>query len=118
MPAQTPFDAMSDKVFETVEATMGYDGSWLPFGSGTTQTARVLYGEPTKEEKLGDFGDAFTPETRFMEYWDGSFDGLFESVRSGVSEHVFVNGEEYYVADVQKKYDGRNYRARLEPKQA
>lgn len=111
-----PFDSMSKKVFETVEATMGYDGSWLPFGSSTTQTARVLYGEPTKEEKLGDHGDAYTPETRFFEYWEGDFVGLFESVRLGTSEHVIINGDEYFVMDVQKKYDGKNYRARIEPK--
>ena len=114
MAAQNPFDAMSDKVFETVEAVMGYDGSWLPSDLTPEQTARVLFGEPTKEDKLGEYGDSFTPRTYFMEYWEGDFAGLFEAVSERMHEYVTVNSKRYYVSDVMAKYDGRNYRAQLE----
>lgn len=111
--SQNPFDNLSDKVFETVEKNMGYDASWSPADASPEQTARVLFGEPTRAEKLGEYADEFDPRTFFMEYWDGSFTGLFESVRSGVEEYVTINSKRYYVQDVKAKYDGRNYRAEI-----
>lgn len=113
MAEQNPFDGLSDKVFAAVETNMGYDGSWSPADSSPEQTARVLFGEPTKEEKLGEYGDSYDPRTFFMEYWDGDFTGLFESVRDGVEEFVTINSKRYYVADVKAKYDGRNYRSKV-----
>lgn len=109
-----PFDTLSGRVFATCERTMGYDALWTPAAGGSEQSARVLFGEPTKAELLGELGDSYNPLTFFMEYWEGNFDGLFESVRGGEIEHVFVNDREYFVRQVIKKYDGKNYRARLE----
>lgn len=114
MAPQNPFDELSDKVFDVVEKNMGYDGSWTPADSSPTQTARVLFGEPTKEDKLGEFGDSYDPRIFFMEYWDGKFIGLFESVRADIEEYVTINSKRYYVQHVKAKYDGRNYRAKLQ----
>ncbi len=114
MADQNPFDGLSDKVWAVVETNMGYDGSWTPADLSGEQTARVLFGEPTKEEKLGEYGDSYDPRTFFMEYWDGDFVGLFESVRATTEEYVTINDKRYYVQDVKAKYDGRNYRAKLQ----
>jgi hypothetical protein len=109
-----PFDTLSDRVFAACEKAMGYDATWTPDGDIVEQTARVLFGQPTKPETLGEYGDEYHPHTFFMEYWDGKFDGLFESVRDGGVEHVEVNGTSYFVRDIIRKYDGRNFKARLE----
>lgn len=109
-----PFDGLADRVFNTVERTMGYDATWTPNGSVTQQSARVLFAEPTMAEKLGEYGDSYNPRTFFMEYWDGTFVGLFEAVRENSDEYVTINDRLFYVKHVDRKFDGRNYRARLE----
>jgi hypothetical protein len=109
-----PFDGLADRVFSVVERTMGYNALWTPNGSVNTQSARVLFAEPTMAEKLGEYGDSYSPHTFFMEYWDGTFVGLFEAVRENSEEYVTVNGREFFVRHVERKFDGRNYRARLE----
>ncbi len=111
---QNPFDGMSKRVFGAVEATMGYDGSWSPSDLSPIQETRVLFGKPTKEDKLGDYGDSFTPLTSFMEWYEGSFVGLHESVDDSGEEYVIIDGESYYVVYVEAKYDGKNYRAQIE----
>jgi hypothetical protein len=109
-----PFDGLADKVWSVCERTMGYDADWTPVNGSGTQTARVLFGEPTMAEKLGEYGDSFNPRTFFMEYWDGSFVGLFESVRDGEAEYVTVNDRSFFVRHIDRKFDGRNFRARIE----
>lgn len=109
---------MSDRVFDSCERTFGYDASWTPTDGGATQNARVLFGEPTQDDLLGEFADSFTLRTFFMEWWADDFDGLFDSVESGTAEDVTISFDagdrSFYVRHVVKKYDGRNYRAMLE----
>jgi hypothetical protein len=109
-----PFNALADGVWSAVERTMGYNAQWIPSNGSATQTARVLFGEPTMEEKLGEHGDSYNPHVFFMEYWEGAFVGLFESVREGEVEYVTVNDRVFFVRHVNRKFDGRNYRARIE----
>jgi hypothetical protein len=109
-----PFDSLADGVWSVVERTMGYDAQWTPSNGSGTQSARVLFGEPTMEEKLGEHGDSYNPRVFFMEYWDDAFVGLFEAVREGAVEYVTVNNREFFVRHVNRKFDGRNYRARIE----
>jgi hypothetical protein len=115
---QNPFDAMSDRVFDACERTMGYDASWLPSGGGSLQTARVLFKEPTYQQEIGEYADSYIQRTFFMEYWDGDFIGLDTSVRDDGNETVtitFNSGDrEFYVRSVERKYDGRNFKARIE----
>lgn len=115
---QNPFDNLSSRVFERVQETMGYDATWSPSAGGSTKTARVLFGEPTKDDMLGEYADSFNLRTFFMEWWDDSFIGLFDSVRDDGGEYVTItqdSGDRYfYVRHAFKKYDGRNHRAQLE----
>lgn len=116
--AQNPFDSLSSRLFDRVEQTMGYDAIWLPSAGGAAKTARVLFGEPTQNDMLGEYADSYTPRTFFMEWWDDDFNGLFEAVREYQGEHVTISqdsGDRYfYVRHVYKKYDGRNHRAELQ----
>ena len=116
--AQNPFDGMSDRVFNACERTMGYDASWTPSLGGSTQTARVLFREPTMSQEIGEFADSYSQRTFFMEFWTDDFTGLDDAVRDDELETVtirFNDGDRnFYVRSVDKKYDGRNFKARLE----
>lgn len=116
--AQNPFDGLSDRVFDACDATMGYDASWTPSDLSPVQTGRILFGEPTRNDILGNFGDSFNPQTYFMEYWFDNFTGLFDSVRSNNDENIvitFDTGDRtFFVRHIERKYDGKNYRAQIE----
>jgi len=116
--AQNPFDGLSDRVFDACERTMGYDASWSPSQGGSAQTARVLFMEPTKDEEIGEYADSYIQRTFFMEYWDDDFTGLDTAIRDDEEEQVvitFDSGDRtFYVRSTEKKYDGRNFKARLE----
>ncbi len=112
------FDGLSDGVFRTVSVTMGYDASWAPIGGGSVQTARVLFKEPTDKDDIGEYGDSYDLRTFFMEFWITDFVGLFDSVREDGEETVTITfpagDREFYIREIKKKFDGRNYKARLE----
>jgi len=116
--AQNPFDGLSDRVFDACEKTMGYNASWTPSQGGSTQTARVLFKEPTQDEEIGEYADSYIQRTFFMEYWDDDFTGLETAVNNDVRETVTIsfNGGDrtFYIRAVHRKYDGRNFKARIE----
>lgn len=96
---------------------MGYDARWTPSIGGSELTARVLFGEPTKDDRLGEYGDNYTLRTFFMEYYQGDFPNLFEAVRDDKKELVYITIDDiervFYVSHEGAKYDGRNYRVEL-----
>jgi hypothetical protein len=96
---------------------MGYDASWTPSAGGATQTARVLFGEPTKDDRLGEYGDNYNLRTFFMEYYSRDFIGLFESVQDVTEELVTISIDDidrtFVVLLDEAKYDGRNYRVKI-----
>jgi len=110
-----PFDALQNTSFDVISSTMGYDASWIPQAGGQTKVARVLLKDPTEVHELA--GVEYNPVGMMMEYRRGFFDGLFEAVRDGILEEVVVNHISYYVRDIKAVYDGKTYRAKLEPKQ-
>lgn len=109
------FDSMQDGLFDLTTATFGYDASWTPTVGGATQTARVHYRRPNEKDSMTS-GVAYMPFVFFMEYKQGVFDGLQESVRSGVDEIVTVQGVQHYVRSVERVYDGQTFQAHLERK--
>lgn len=115
--ASNQFDSLSSKVFDVCSNVMGYDASWTPSTGGSTLSARVLFGEPTMDDKLGEYGDNYTLRTFFMEYYLGSFTSLFEVVQKDYEEVVLITIDDiqrtFYVVNEECKYDGRTYRVRL-----
>lgn len=105
-----PFDGYMKKAFDVTLNVMGYDASWE--SSEQTLTAKVHFREPTGEDTLG--GAHYAPLTFIMEYRKDFFVGLFESVRSGNTEHVVINTNTYYVHSVAKIQDGQAFQAVLE----
>jgi hypothetical protein len=112
------FDRLQARVFDTAGRVMGYDAVWTRESDGQEVTGRVLFKEPTEKEKLAG-GDSYeyTPRVFYAEYRDGVFPGLFDSARQGISELLEVAGNSYIVIDVQAKFDGRTFVAKLQPKE-
>ena len=117
MALSNQFDSLSSKVFDVCSKVMGYDASWTPSAGGSVQTAKVLFGEPTKEDRLGEYGDNYNLRTFFMEYYAGSFTGLFDSVQDANEEVVTISIDDidrtFVVLHDEAKYDGRNYRVKI-----
>lgn len=106
------FDNLQSAMFDTVTATMGYNATWIPAAGGQSQTKEVLYNGPTEKEKL--FDANYDPEKLNMEYKEGVFTGLKESVDSGTTETVTIeNIGTFKVRGVKKLFDGKNYKATL-----
>lgn len=112
------FDRLQAQAFDQVGRVMGYDAVWTRESDGQEVTGRVLFKEPTEKEKLSG-GDSFeyTPRVFYAEYKQGDFPGLFDSARAGITELFEVNGGSYLVVDVQAKFDGRTFVAKLQPKE-
>lgn len=108
------FDNLQSSLFATVTSTMGYDATWQP-AAGAPQTNKVLYNGPTEKEKL--FSANYDPDKLTMEYTEGMFPGLKESVDSGNLESVSIvlNGisVSLKVRHVQRQFDGKQYKATL-----
>jgi hypothetical protein len=105
---------------------MGYNATWAPSNADFLNTefdtdefvtnqpipGKVLYNGPTEREKL--FDANYDPEKLNMEYKDGVFRGLKESIDSGTAETVTIeNIGTFRVRGVQKLFDGKNYKATL-----
>lgn len=105
------FDDLQEGAFDVVTDTMGYDAAWGLF------TGRVLFNEPTMPEGLSQPVVArYSNKTYNLEYREGLFPGLFEAVRKAKAktEKITVNGMEYHIRTIEKKFDGKNYIATLE----
>lgn len=115
------FDNLQDTLFGTVKSTMGYPAVWNPSVGGPAQTATVLYKGPTDREKLANVD--FDIDQMTMEYSQGDFTGLYESVRDNKREPVTIQGVsgqdiQCVVVSARKLHDGKTIEARLKVKTA
>lgn len=109
------FDGLQSKAYSVVANTMGSDAVWHK-SAGGTDSGRVLFNDPSKKVKLN-VGAEFMPVGFSMEYHEGTFSGLMQSVQSGIAnEYVTIEGNDYYVRQVTKEFDGKSYVAVLEHK--
>ena len=106
------FDNLQNKTFDIVGNTMGENASWVPSGGGSEQIGRVLFNDPSKKYKL--MGVDYQPSGWSIEYRDGVFAGLYDSVRQGNEETITLNGSNYFVRAVSKDFDGKTYVAEVE----
>jgi len=113
-PTNTPFEALQRSTFSVIQGVMGFAATWTPAAGGTTLTSRVLFQNPTEDMKLA--GVDYDPAHWRMEYQIGDFNGLFTAANARQSaEVVTIEGENYYVRKVSKKFDGKTYVADLQP---
>lgn len=106
------YDSIAQTAFGVVADTMGHDATWQPSSGGEVQSARVLFREPSRKEMLGDVH--FLPNQYMMEYYDSDFSDLKTFADNGYSEVVTIDGKDYTVLSVRKKYDGHTLIAHLE----
>lgn len=107
------FDGLASNVFSTVATTMGYDVVWQPVDGSDTQTARVLFKDPSMAQKVGPV--EFRPNEFVMEYKLGDLVGLKESTDARGREEVLIENRSYMVVAVDAIADGKTFRAILEP---
>lgn len=113
-PTNTPFEALQRSAFGVIQNQMGFVASWVPASGGDEQTARVLFQNPTEDMKLA--GVDYDPSHWRAEYQIEDFVGLFEAANARQSaEVVTIEGVDYYVRKVSKKFDGKTYIAELLP---
>lgn len=113
-PTQTPFQALQNTAFGIVQQTMGYEASWTPALGGAAYTARVLFQNPTEMKKIAAID--YSPQDWVVEYKEGDFPGLMDAVITrSTNEVIEIQGTDYYVTDVSRKYDGQTYIAKLIP---
>lgn len=114
-PIASPFEALQRGVFDTVKSVMGFTASWTPSAGGDAIEKLVLFQNPTEEMKLA--GVEYDPTAWRMEYRFEDFPGLEDAVNARASnEVVVIEGTEYYIAKVSKKFDGKTFIAELQPK--
>lgn len=113
MASDNLFDGLQATTFDVVTATMGYTATWQPSDGGPLQTARVLYRNPTENQKLAD--QLYDPYRYTMEYKQGHFAGLKERADGQYTEQVAIGSINYYVRKVEGKFDGKTMVATLEP---
>lgn len=111
------FDTMQAGVFEQAKGLFGYPATWVSVDGTKTWTGKVLFNNPTANYAPGGTFQ-YDPYRYEMEYKDGDFPGLIERVdERGTPETVTVDGKEYHVRAISADFDGKTYRATLQPVQ-
>lgn len=113
-----PFDTMASLVHDTTAVLMGYDAEWTPKAGGETQTARVNFRNPSEDGEIA--GKKFTTEDGIMEYKQGEFSGLRESLAKNEKETIYVTlpaGSTAFTAfKARSVYDGKTFRVWMQKK--
>jgi len=117
------FDSLANKVFAVTTSVMGYNCAWLP-SSGLLEeplVAKIHFKDPAREVETSELGSGinqlgFMPEYPFIEYLEGAFDGLKDSVDQTFDEYLtitqFTTGDlvgYFKVREVYQIHDGRTY---------
>lgn len=107
------FDSIQSNASGIVTQTMGYDATWLPAAGGDLQIGRVLLNRPTQKEGVDDVDyKAIRPR---IEYFEGVFPGLLDSVRDNNTETVTIGGTNYICFNGELKFDGKTIVIYVEP---
>lgn len=108
-----PFDSLKLQTFDVITKNMGYDAVWVNSQSSEIFTARVGYKDPSEKQELSGI-DSWNPSEPFMEYRTGFFTGLKELTDNNIFQKVNIDIKGvFYVREVQTKFDGDTFVARL-----
>jgi hypothetical protein len=106
------FDGLESTAHSIIVNAMGYVATWKK-QDGSSQVATILLNRPTQKAVIGDLDyDAISPK---MEYLEGDFEGLFDAVRGGGSEQIYINGYLHYTIKADRKFDGKTIIINLTP---
>jgi hypothetical protein len=108
------FDSMQRNMVNKVNNLYGDSCIWNPSDSSPQQTASVLFKDPTREMELS--GVEYSPLNFLIEYNILDLIGLRDLANDNQNEIITVKGVEYYVRQVNLKYDGKTCIAVCEEK--
>lgn len=112
------FDNLKATAFNVVTNTMGYEALWYPDADLESEPipAKVLFNDPAKPETVGD--RSFDNDRTTIEFKEGDWPGLKNSVDRKRPELIFVKGDYYYIYQIigekGSARDGETYTAILE----
>jgi hypothetical protein len=101
----SPFDGLAASITGAVSRVMGYAAIWSPTSGAAVCQGRVLFKEPTAEQKLE--GIRFDPEKPTAELLPADFPGLYEAARAKSNEILVIEGRRYGVRAARALHDGR-----------
>lgn len=112
------FNQLQKTVFDIAGKTFGNKATWEPRDGGDTQTATVLYNDPSEKYGMSDI--EFQVDGYRAEYLSTDFIGLKESVDNSGIERITIetdvdNNVTFMVRRIVKKYDGKTIVAYLSP---
>ena len=102
------FDGIQKKVTTDIQRVFGDAAVWIP-SNKIPVTGLVLFKNPNDPIVLGEEKITYRPYNYSIEYYEGQFIGLKESVDSGVIEAVSVKGFNLNIREVMAKFDGKTY---------
>jgi len=108
----TPFDDIRELAFASILERMGTEASWISSVEGYEKKALVLFREPTDDRMIAQFG--YNPNVWYVEWKGSDFEGLDDAVDAGNDELITIDGVDYWVRHVHRKFDGFNYLSTLE----
>ncbi len=111
MPAR--FDSMQSNAVDKVNNLYGYPTVWNPSDNTPQQTAIILFKDPSSAQDLSGIRE-YDPLKILMEYKISDLVGLRDAANSNKNEIVIIDGDSYYVRQVNPKYDGKTFVAILE----
>lgn len=98
--------------FDRSASLFGVPASWTD--QGEVKTAQVLFNTPTEQVDI--LEAMFDDSNTYIEYKDGDFTGLYEAVRTGETQTINVDGNEWLTRQATKDFDGKTFKIRLSPK--
>ena len=108
------FDQYRKTVFATAETVFGTSAIWTSSMGGSTVEGKVLLNNPT--EKMAMAGIDYDPTAWRIEFTPDQFPGIKDLVDTRATSEVFsINGQDFYVAQIDTKFDGQTYVAILNP---
>jgi hypothetical protein len=128
-PLQPDFQEMQDSCFDIILQLYGQPCSWTPAAGGEEMQALVLYNGPTTERQikltngrgLSHVGyNNGQVEEPYIEYRDGLFEGLFQSLYDGGTEYVYLTLKDesivkmLCICNTSALYDGQTYRVPIQ----
>lgn len=112
------FDSIQNRMVTKVQNLYGYPAVWIPSdGEPPGYTAQILFKDPTTDKDLSGVNE-YNPLHILMEYKLNEFPGLREAANDNQNEVVVIDEQnglrQYYVRQVNQKYDGKTFIAILE----
>lgn len=109
------FDDIQKAAFSTTLTVFGDKAVWVSSVTQEEHTADVHFKNPNDLVSIGSQDKfEYRPYDYTVEYYQGSFPGLKESVENGSIEKLTVNGFNLIIREVRAKFDGKTLTAYAE----